>query len=144
MDDQNLTKLDSQCDYLPIRDGKKINLRTLEVIYRTKEDYFTSFCNVRLVKETKNANKFFKDIMPVKENREYLRKSLGYMFTGDTKARCWFIHYGTGKNGKSVLMTNLMKSILGPYYLTCDKSILIKTTTSSGLSPEKWLCMAND
>ena len=53
--------------------------------------------------------------MPVKENREYLRKSLGYMITGDTRARCWFVHYGIGKNGRSVLMTTLMKNILGPY-----------------------------
>jgi putative DNA primase/helicase len=59
------------------------------------------------------------------------------MITGDTRARCWFVHYGIGKNGKSVLMTTLMKNILGPYYLTCDKSILIKTNISSGLSPEK-------
>jgi hypothetical protein len=54
-DDQNLTKLDSQCDYLPIKDGKKINLQTLEVTERTKEDYFTSFCNVSLEKDIKHA-----------------------------------------------------------------------------------------
>jgi len=38
---------------------------------------------------------------PKEENREYVRKVLGYTITGDTKARKFFHWYGYGSNGKT-------------------------------------------
>lgn len=130
-------KINNKADYLSIADGKQINLKTLEVSDKVPSDYWTFECPVKYVENTEHADKFFNDIMPNEEEREYLRKCLGYMLTGDTKARCYFIWYGNGSNGKSVVI-NLMKKILNQYYTLAEKSVFCKTIekSSGAASPE--------
>jgi hypothetical protein len=60
----------------PIKNGKQINLKTLEISERTKESYFDYEAPVNFTTETKNADDFFKKLMPKQEHREYLRKVL--------------------------------------------------------------------
>jgi putative DNA primase/helicase len=60
---------------------------------------------------TPNADKFFEQIIPDLENREYLRKVLGYTLTGETSARVFFIWYGSGSNGKT-FVSRLMEIFL--------------------------------
>lgn len=46
----------------------------------------------------------------------YMQKVLGYILTGDTSEKCFFIFYGpSGNNGKSVLI-NVIRHILGKHY----------------------------
>ncbi|MDD2271122.1 MAG: phage/plasmid primase, P4 family [Desulfuromonadaceae bacterium] len=48
---------------------------------------------------------------------DYMQKVVGYILTGDTSEKCFFIFYGPGgNNGKSVLI-NVLRYILGPYAL---------------------------
>jgi P4 family phage/plasmid primase-like protien len=127
--------LDSSMHELPLKNGTKINLKTLEITDRTDEDYFTFECDVDLLKSTQHADKYFSEIMPNKENREYLRKCLGYMLSGDTSARCFFVWYGNGNNGKSGIMT-IMNIILKKLYLSCDKAVFVEPSyKSNGPSP---------
>ena len=99
-DTQFITKLNNNSEYLPILKGKKINLKSLEISDRKPEDLFTFECPVDYVSKTPNADKFFKQIQPDKSNRELVRKILGYLLTGNMKARKLFIWYG------SALMVN--------------------------------------
>jgi hypothetical protein len=64
--------LDSNPDFLPINNGKKINLKTLEITDRTYYDHFTYFSPVVYFSNEKlsHAEKFFKQIQPKKANRE--------------------------------------------------------------------------
>ena len=91
--------MDSNPDFLPINNGKKINLKTLEITDRTYHDYFTYYSPVSYI-NGKLSEKFFKKIQPKKVNREYLR-ILGYSITGRTEARVLLI--GTD----SVVMKNV-------------------------------------
>jgi len=125
------TKINSNPEILSIMNGKKINLRTLEVSDKTKEDLCTFECAVNYTTETQHADRFFKDIMPNVEEREYLRQCLVYMLTGDVKARVYFVWYGNGSNGKSVVV-NLMKKILSTYYTMADKAVFVKGKEVSG------------
>jgi len=136
-DKQFITVLDSNPDFLPINNGKKINLTSLEITDRTYHDYFTYFSPVDYISDEKlpHADKFFKQIQPKKINREYLRKVLGYSITGRTEARNFFIWYGFGSNGKSRLF-KIMDKILCKQYTQCDKSIFMKVKNNSGASPE--------
>ena len=61
-DIQFLSKLDNNADFLPINNGKKINLKTLEITDRTYHDYFTYFSPVDYISTDKlpHADKFFK------------------------------------------------------------------------------------
>jgi len=106
---------------------------------RTRDDYFTFFSDVEYLRNTKtpNANKYFTQLQPNKKEREYLRKCLGYMLSGDTSAQVFFIMYGGGENGKS-LLCKLMGSILKQYYCQLSKSIIMKCNKNeTGPSPEK-------
>lgn len=137
LDSDFITRLDTAPNLFSISNGQKIDLRTLEVTKRTKEDYLSNESTVNyLIGPTKNADKFFSQIMPNFEEREYMRKVLGYCITGETSARSFFIWYGHGSNGKSKIF-ELLNLILGSLYHQCDKSIFIKSSTSSkGPSPE--------
>lgn len=130
-----ITLLNDDKEHLPINNGKKINLRTLIVSDRTPDDYFTYECPVDYVDKTPNADKFFSQIQPNKDNRELVRKVLGYSLTGDMKARKFFIWYGYGSNGKSKVC-KILEKITGCQYTQLDKSIFMKTKKSSGATPE--------
>lgn len=134
-DTKFITKLNDNPEFLPIKNGKKINLKTLLITDRTVDDYFTYECPVDYVNETPNANKFFKQIQPDKNNRKLVQKILGYSLTGDTKARKFFIWYGFGSNGKSKVF-KVLEKILGCQYSQLDKSIFMKSKKSSGATPE--------
>ena len=51
-DKQFITILDSNPDFLPINNGKKNNLKTLEITDRTYYDYFTYRFNARYCRQT--------------------------------------------------------------------------------------------
>jgi len=131
-----ITRLDNSPYLFSLADGKKIDLRDLSISKRIEEDYLTYDSGVSFVSKTPNAEKFFKQIIPGLEEREYLRKILGYTLTGETCARSFFIWYGHGSNGKSLIFS-LLNKIMGKLYHQCDKSIFIKSgRDSKGASPE--------
>lgn len=135
-DDVFVKKLDSNPHSFPIQNGKKVDYKTMIVSERVKEDYFTFESPVDLLTSNlPHATKFFTQLMPNLEEREYLRRVLGYMISGDVSARCFFVLYGDGSNGKSTIM-NLMKLILMKYYHQCDKALFIKSN-KTGATPEK-------
>jgi P4 family phage/plasmid primase-like protien len=52
--------------------------------------------------------RFLKRIVPKLRIREFLQRLAGYALTGKTGEHCFFIFYGTGRNGKSTLIETLM------------------------------------
>lgn len=136
-DSKFLPLLNSLENFLPIMNGKKINLKTGEVSDRLPTDFFSYESPVEYLKETPNADKFFKQIQPNEENRELVRKVLGYTLTGNMDARKFFIWYGYGSNGKSKLF-NSVEKILQCQYTQVHPSIFIKAPKSSAgaASPE--------
>jgi putative DNA primase/helicase len=120
-------------DHLPIKNNKIINLRDGTVRYRTKEDKFTYFCNVE---KTETESELFKDFISQimcdnKENIKYLQKILGYCITGETSSQCFFIFYGAGSNGKSLLLKLLQKTLNKAYQPTSRK-IFINSGRDAG------------
>jgi putative DNA primase/helicase len=59
---------------------------------------------------------------------DYLQRVLGYALTGDTREHALFFLYGTGANGKSVLVSSI-SGILGSYHKTAP----IETFTVTGV-----------
>lgn len=58
---------------------------------------------------------------------EYLQVWFGYCATGYTRAHCMTVMYGTGRNGKNVLMDSVA-SALGNYAMTLPNSFLEQST----------------
>lgn len=120
-------------DHLPIRNNKIVNLRDGTVRYRTKEDYFTYFCDVEPSEKKSDLFKnFISQIMcDNKENIKYLQKILGYCISGETSSQCFYLFYGTGSNGKSLLL-KLLQRLLNNSYQTASKKIFINDGKDAG------------
>jgi putative DNA primase/helicase len=55
---------------------------------------------------------------------EYLQRAIGYSLTGSTGEQCLFFAYGTGANGKTVLLETI-QSLLGDYSLNAPADMLM-------------------
>jgi P4 family phage/plasmid primase-like protien len=120
-------KLNRAYDYLlPISKCNVIDLRTGKVRPIAKDDYFTYSCDVEYT--TKRSPELLEIIGKImcnnEENIKYLQKILGYCLTGDISARVYFILYGIGANGKSMIL-NLMNKILKEQYQAVSKCVFI-------------------
>lgn len=126
-DDEFYSNLNrSETHLLPIKNCNVIDLRTGKIRPRSKKDNFTYFCNVEYTQTRSETFKnFINSIMcENKENEDYVKKIFGYCLTGDIRARVYFILYGKGSNGKSVLL-NLMHAILNEQFQAVSKCVFI-------------------
>jgi putative DNA primase/helicase len=118
----------SDPDSLPVKNGKLLNLATGEVRDRTMEDLYSFELDVEYQPSDSypNAEKFFLDISNGDEElMKYHQKSLGYSITGHTSEISFGVWYGDGSNGKGSLC-NLLRKILGRYYVAISKDVFIK------------------
>jgi len=122
---------------LPIKNGFLINLKTLEVRKRHKNDYWSFECPVSfdLNYNLNCVNKFFDDICCNDlELKNYHQLLWGYLLTGEIKDRSLHIFYGNGCNGKSSII-NIIRNILLNFYVSLSEDLTIKKS-SRGASPE--------
>jgi len=124
-------------EYLPIKNNRVINLKTLEIRERTRDDYFTVELNIDyLTSPILHAETYFKSLMNNNEELyNYLQRILGYCITGETMEKSLFIFYGFGDNGKSALI-NILHAILGPFFTTLSDKVILKRDTSNSTTPE--------
>ncbi len=85
-------------------------------------------------KPNSKPKKFLKFLDEVFEGNndkiEYVRKILAYCMTGETNEQKFFIFYGEGANGKSVLL-DVFSNILGEYSATGKKTAFMDNKNSS-------------
>jgi len=127
-DDPDFEKtLNIKRDTLSIQGGI-INLTTGEFRPRTKEDAMTYELNIDwlgLDTDTSIIDEFIDGIfLGNKEAIEYIHKMLGYLITGETCEHKFFIFWGAGSNGKSVLMS-LIKAVLEHLYYQGESELII-------------------
>ena len=119
-----MNKLDTDESILPIKNGKCINLKTLEIRDRTNNDYFTYELNVDYTKTIDKATKFFSELMSNDKSKlSVFQRMLGYSITGNCDMKCYFVLIGSGDNGKSALM-RVIQTIFKPLFVAIQKSLL--------------------
>jgi len=101
-DDKFMNKIDINEFMLPIKNGKILNLKTLEVRDRTINDYFSYEIDVNYTPKQKHANKFFRELMKDDKSKlSVLQRMLGYSITSNIESKCYFVLIGAGgDNGK--------------------------------------------
>jgi putative DNA primase/helicase len=98
--------------------GGVVDLRTGKMRRHRREDYFTKITAVAPGKGCKLFEKFLRRIFD--DDRaliRYMQRVFGYALTGKNNEHALFFGYGTGANGKSVLI-EAMRGILGDYHQT--------------------------
>lgn len=119
-------KLDETEPYiLPIKDGKKIDLRTLEISDRTADDFFTFECPVNIDNNEDKLAIVDNFMLTICKNdvelKNYIQKVLGYFITGEICERSFFVWLGRGSNGKTTI-SELLKRIMFNYKKEIMKS----------------------
>jgi len=95
-----------------------LDLRTGSLIHHERENYITSFINIRYDRSASCPQfmAFLRRIMNGNhELMSFLRRAIGYSLTGETSDQVTFFCYGTGANGKSTFI-NIILHILGKDY----------------------------
>jgi P4 family phage/plasmid primase-like protien len=130
-------RIGKDIDSLPLKDGKIINMKTLEVRDRTKEDIFSFETSISYIKNNfQNAKKYFLSLFNGSESMvRYVQLYLGYCLTGYTSERSLYINWGSGRNGKTELY-DIMSLIMKEYYTSISADVLIKRDRRGGATPE--------
>ena len=107
------------------------------------DDYISFSTKVEYIEYNKDNNyakkieKFFKQILPDDDVREYFLRILSTCVSGSIKEEKMYILNGCGSNGKSLLM-DLVHNAMGDYFMACPISVITKNRGKSNeASPEK-------
>jgi putative DNA primase/helicase len=98
----------------------------------------TKYCNIVFDSEAKCPQfcAFLEQVVPIKEQRDFLVIVLGYFLTGLSTEQLWFFFHGVGSNGKSVLIT-LLEKLMGDYATKIPTEMLMQHNRSSaGAAPD--------
>lgn len=114
---------------LPIKNNLVFDFSDLSIRPKSKNDNWDFECPVNFLneEETKsyeNAERFFESLFADSEIREYARTICGLCLTGFLDFKKFIIFYGTGNNGKTVLL-NIIRNILTTNlsYNVCSSNI---------------------
>lgn len=130
--------LNKKVGIIPIKNNKILNLDTLEIRERNKDDNFTFEMPVDYKPDDYNEieiKKYFDDLF--KNDNELIQivlnlcKSIIY----GIRLRYIFVFQGDGNNGKS-LFINLLKHIYNKFGSSVDKKVMISTDIFSNLTTE--------
>ena len=95
-----------------------VDLKTGELKPSDPNDFITMSTSIAPAEQGTPAPKFFKFLKEITDGDQdlirFLQMWFGYCLTGDTKLQCLLFVYGTGGNGKGVLM-NTISQIMGTY-----------------------------
>ena len=118
---------------IPVKDGKVINLKTGLKEDGKPEYKFDFFIDMEIEKDEDKIEFIDQVMMNIccgdKELFQYLHVMLGYMITGETKEQTAFIWYGSGRNGKSTVIS-LLKKVLGKLYGELPEHLIINKESS--------------
>lgn len=111
-----------------------IDLRTGHLHAGLREDYITRGIPTKYNPDAKcpRFDKFLSEIMKGDEEMvAYLWRVFGYILTGETTERAFFLMHGNGRNGKSTLI-DVLQAMMGQYSQAAKfETFLKKTETRS-------------
>lgn len=107
--------------YLLNVDNGTLNLRTGKLQEHRREDMPAKFAPVMFNPSASCPlwNKFLAEVLPDEATRKFVQRAVGYSLTGFAGEHCFFIPYGTGRNGKTTFLKTL-QHVLGNYALQSD------------------------
>jgi putative DNA primase/helicase len=109
-----------------------LDLHTGELRPHRREDLITKLCPTPYVRKALAPTwlRFLDDVFSVDGRPDgdlidYMQRLLGYCLTGDTREHLLAVFYGTGANGKSVLINTLLHVIGEDYAMTAMPDLLM-------------------
>lgn len=129
-----LSNFDRKKGFFPIADNKVINLRTLEIRNRTKEDYFTKTTNCHFLNQydKETVLEYYSQVLNTTnmEHRDCLIKAFAYGITGENNLKMFINIIGTADGGKSCFIEH-HKNIMGSFSGMANKRIFVSQHSES-------------
>ena len=133
--DKNI--LNTHNNLLAVQNGV-VDLRTGQLIEPRSDYYITVKSPIAYNPDAPTPERFCQFMNEITcgdvELREYLLRILGYCLTGEIKEQAFFVFYGNGANGKSVLV-NLLRNILGTLTGSVAQDAFILKRNGNSLNP---------
>ena len=132
-----LSALDNDPYLLGVQNGV-VDLKKGTLLSPDPNLLVTKYCNIGFDSEAKCPQfcAFLEQVVPIKEQRDFLVIVLGYFLTGLSTEQLWFFFHGVGSNGKSVLIT-LLENLMGDYATKIPTEMLMQHNRSSaGAAPD--------
>lgn len=104
-----------------------IDLRTGDFRPGRREDMMTMRTDVPWIPDASYSRwqQFLSEVFPDRPSMlKYLQLAIGYTLTGLIREECFWILYGSGRNGKGVFL-RILSAVFGDYANTCDFSTLV-------------------
>lgn len=123
------TEYDCEPTLLNVQNGV-INLQTGELRQASPNQRFTSVAPVLYSKKDNESGiwgNFIKSTFPDPELRKYVQRSIGYLISGLNREQVFFIWYGSGANGKSVL-SQCISAVLGEAFFKSSQFSIFTTS----------------
>jgi len=117
-------------DLVPTNDNKVVDARTLESRTRTISDMFTTAMDFKMIPldhpDIVEVNEFMLEYCNGEESiKEYLQELLGYVHTGWTWDRSFYLWLGAGANAKGTIAAAIQQT-MGPFFLQSAKAFMSK------------------
>jgi putative DNA primase/helicase len=112
------------------------DLKNFELREHSIKDYNSKIALFEFDKTAKCPNwlKFLNRIFVSREDKyeiiSFIQRAIGYTLTGSTKEQSMFLLWGSGANGKSVLI-DVIRTMLGEYGITTDSSTFVSSKGGS-------------
>lgn len=102
------------------------NLLTHDHTLHCRENFITKQCPINFDPEARGYywDAFLRRVLPGEQIREFMQRWLGYCLTGSVANESFVLLYGTGQNGKSVLL-NAIAAALGDYARSVDLTLFM-------------------
>lgn len=132
----------------------KLNIdkkKCLELIQKPKEyiEYldtldldFETYQEEECYNELKSLYIFFYQLFVNYDEREYVLRVLSSFLEGRNRFQKFYIGYGCGSNGKSIL-TKLLQYTFGDYYVSFDVKVLTNARSKPGNATPEFICLRN-
>lgn len=117
-------------------DSGIVDLKTGDLIEHDPKQFITKISPIEYNKEKKCPlfMQFLDEITLGRQDlKDFLQVYFGYCLTGKTTEQMFTVFYGTGGNGKSVLV-NVISTILGQYALETPVETIMFKNTGSGIN----------
>lgn len=102
------------------------NLLSHELTLHCRENFITKQCPINYDPEARGYlwRAFIERVLPDPHIREFIQRWFGYCLTGSVATESFVILYGTGQNGKSVLL-NAIAAAMGDYARSVDLNLFM-------------------
>jgi P4 family phage/plasmid primase-like protien len=118
-DEKFVSKINKDSNFLSLKNKKKLSLIDGKIYNKKREDYWSIELETEYDEnaDTTLAEELFRTTFVTEEKKEskelveYCQIVFGYYLTGNTNHRKFYIHNGSGSNGKSFIF-NALKKIL--------------------------------